>query len=73
MSLRRRAMRSSASRLRNRASEAEKIGPTPLADFFNSIGPKAKPENVRLHVGYWGAERNCCKWDQSVAVDPSRP
>jgi hypothetical protein len=33
-------------------------------------GPKAKPEHVRLHVGYWGDERNCYKWDQSVAVDP---
>ena len=33
-------------------------------------GPKAKPEHVRFHVGYWGDERNCYKWDQSVAVDP---
>jgi hypothetical protein len=32
--------------------------------------PKAKPAHVRLHVGYWGDERNCFKWDQSVAVDP---
>ena len=35
-------------------------------------GPKAKPEHVRLHVGYWEDERNCYKWDQFVAVDPSR-
>ena len=25
-----------------------------------------------LHVSYWGDERNCYKWDQSVAVDPQR-
>jgi hypothetical protein len=35
-------------------------------------GPKAKPAHVRLHVGYWGDERNCYKWDQFVAVDPKR-
>ena len=33
-------------------------------------GPKAKP--VRMHVTYWGDERNCYKWDQSIAVDPER-
>jgi hypothetical protein len=22
--------------------------------FFNTIGPKAKPAHVRLHVGFWG-------------------
>jgi hypothetical protein len=37
---------------------------------MSPFGPKAKPAHVRLHVGYWRDERNCCKWDQSVAVDP---
>jgi hypothetical protein len=32
-----------------------------ISHFFNGIGPKAKPEHVRLHVGYWGDERNCYK------------
>jgi hypothetical protein len=37
-----------------------------LVDF----DPKAKPADVRWRVGYWGHERNCYKWDQSVAVGP---
>jgi hypothetical protein len=45
-----------------------------ITDFLmgdmSGFGPKAKPEHVRLHVGYWGDERNCYEWDQSVAVDP---
>ena len=36
-------------------------------------GPSAKPAHVRLGVGYWGDERNRCKWDQFVAVDPLLP
>ena len=34
--------------------------------------PEGEAEHVRLHVGNWGDERNCYKWDQSVAVDPEQ-
>ena len=33
------------------------------------LRPKAKPAHVRSHVGYWGDERNCYKWDPLVAVE----
>jgi hypothetical protein len=35
------------------------------------VAPKVKSAHVRFYVGYWWDERNCYKWDQSVAVDRS--
>src|SRR5215467_7513211 len=44
------------------------------ANYETSVAGDLSPFELRvspIHVGYWRVERNCYKWDRSVAVDPN--